>query len=166
MWHTYKLDEIAQALVLDALKRSSDSLNQSYKMRTTVAFGLERFWGEHVRLLSKKKADDKKSDDHQKGLYWHDTWKEFRKTMKEAHIYLPKPLKKVENPDELKAISQQFWGELPVKSDDPATRLTLEDRRVAQAVLTQLCDSLVWWTQRYKDLGKETASNQNSLENE
>lgn len=168
-WHTYKLDEIAQELVLDALKRSSDSLNQSYKMRTTVAFGLERFWGEHVRLLSKKK-----SDDYQKGLYWHDTWKAFRKTMKEAHIYLPKPMMKVKNADDLaddlKEISRQFWGEVPVKADDPATLLTLEDRRVAQAVLTQLCDSLVWWTQRYKDLGKKNsskaaASDQDSQEN-
>jgi hypothetical protein len=25
-----------------------------------------------------------------------------------------------------------------------------DDQRVALAVLTQLCDCLVWWTQRYK----------------
>jgi hypothetical protein len=28
--------------------------------------------------------------------------------------------------------------------------IPLEDQRVAVAVLTQLCDCLVWWTQRYK----------------
>ena len=159
-WHTYKLDEIAQELVLDALKRSPDSLNQSYKMRTTVAFGLERFWGEHIRLLAKgekskkqKKSEDyKESEDYKKGVYWFDTWKAFRKTMKKAHIHLPKQLKKVEDPDELKDLTKQFWGEEPVVSNDPTTKLTLEDRQVALAVLTQLCDSLVWWTQRYKNL--------------
>jgi hypothetical protein len=146
-WHTYKLDEIAQELVLDALRRdalgrSDDSLNQSYKMRTTVAFGLERFWGEHVRLLSK--------DEQNKGLYWHDTWKVFRKTMQEANIYLPKPMKKGSKPEELKQIAGQFWGAVPMKVGETDVILTLEDRRVAQAVLTQLCDCLVWWTQRYK----------------
>ncbi|NMF83546.1 hypothetical protein [Nodosilinea sp. P-1105] len=144
-WHTYKLDEIAQELVLDALARSQDSLNQSYKMRTTVAFGLERFWGEHVRLLSKNKKDER-----DKGLYWHDTWKVFRKTMGEAQIHLPKPLKKGGKPEELKQIAGQFWGSVPIKVGETEVILTLEDRRVAQAVLTQLCDCLVWWTQRYK----------------
>lgn len=150
-WHTYKLDEIAQELVLTALERSADSLNQSYKMRTTVAFGLERFWGEHIRLLSKNKS----SDDYKKGLYWHDTWKAFRKTMAEAHIYLPKQLKKVNDPQDLKAATKQFWGEEAIKAEEADVYLTLEDRRIAQAVLTQLCDSLVWWTQRYKDLGEK-----------
>ncbi|NJL48958.1 MAG: OCTOPUS family protein [Leptolyngbyaceae cyanobacterium SM2_5_2] len=144
-WHTYKLDEIAQELVLDALKRSKDSLNQSYKMRTTVAFGLERFWGEHVRLLSKDK-----NEEQQKGWYWHDTWKVFRKTMQDSHIYLPKPLKKGGKPEELKQIAGQFWGSAPIKVGETEVFLTLEDRRIAQAVLTQLCDCLVWWTQRYK----------------
>lgn len=158
-WHTYKLDEIAQELVLDALERSQDSpksqdsLNQSYKMRTTVAFGLERFWGEHVRLLAKGKSDkksDKESENYKKGLYWHDTWKVFRKTMGEAQIHLPKPLKKGGKPEELKQIAGQFWGSVPIKVGETEVILTLEDRRVAQAVLTQLCDCLVWWTQRYK----------------
>jgi hypothetical protein len=147
-WHTYKLDEIAQELVVDALTRSRDSLNQSYKMRTTVAFGLERFWGEHVRLLSKNKDEDYKSD----GLYWQDTWKIYRKTMKQAHIYLPKPLKNFDDPKVVKDVARRFWGEIPVEDNRPETILTLEDRRVAQAVLTQLCDCLVWWTQRYKNL--------------
>lgn len=148
-WHTYKLDETAQELVLEALERSSDSLNQSYKMRTTVAFGLERFWGEHIRLLAKNKS----SDDYQKGVYWYDTWKVFRKTMAKAHIYLPKAFKKVDDPDVLKTATKQFWGETAMKVDGADVYLTLEDRRIAQAVLTQLCDSLIWWTQRYKDLG-------------
>jgi hypothetical protein len=28
--------------------------------------------------------------------------------------------------------------------------IDIQDQRVAMAVLTQLCDCLVWWTQRYK----------------
>ena len=33
--------------------------------------------------------------------------------------------------------------------------MPLEDQRVALMVLTQLCDSLVWWTQRYKIKGEK-----------
>lgn len=156
-WHSYKLDEIAQDLVLKALTRSMDSLNQSYKMRTTVAFGLERFWGEHIRLIAKKPSEGQK-----KGLYWYDTWNAFRKTMKKAHIYLPKPLMKVDAPEKLTMAAKQFWGEAAIKVDKSDVYLTLEDRRIAQAVLIQLCDSLVWWTQRYKDLDIPQASKRDS----
>jgi len=49
-WTSYGLDQVAQRLVLDAKERNTDSLNQSYKMRMATAYGLERFWGEHLRL--------------------------------------------------------------------------------------------------------------------
>ncbi|MEB3212048.1 MAG: hypothetical protein VKL39_11865 [Leptolyngbyaceae bacterium] len=150
-WNTYKLDETAQDLVLTALERSAESLNQSYKMRTNVSFGLERFWGEHIRLLAKNRS----SDDYQKGLYWHDTWKAFRETMKEAYVFLPEPLMNVNDTEVIKTATKQFWGEAAIKVDSADVYLTLEDRRIAQAVLTQLCDCLVWWTQRYKDLGEK-----------
>jgi hypothetical protein len=39
---------------------------------------------------------------------------------------------------EIQAMSESLWA------------LSVEDQRVAIAVLTQLCDCLVWWTQRYK----------------
>ena len=44
-WETYELDRAAQRLVLQARGRDPKSLNQSYKMRMAVAYGLERFWG-------------------------------------------------------------------------------------------------------------------------
>ncbi len=33
---------------------------------------------------------------------------------------------------------------------DELWKMSLSDRRIVLMVLTQLCDSLVWWTQRYK----------------
>jgi hypothetical protein len=51
----HSLDQIAQKLVLDAKGRERKSLNQSFKMREAVAYGLERFWGEHLRLKGKSK---------------------------------------------------------------------------------------------------------------
>jgi hypothetical protein len=40
--------------------------------------------------------------------------------------------------DQIKAVAKELWD------------LPLSDRRIVLMVLTQLCDSLVWWTQRYK----------------
>ena len=128
-WNSYGLDREAQQLVLEAKKRSKDSLNQSYKMRMAIAYGLERFWGEHLRL--KKKEEDKSK-------YWKETWDTLVKVMKKAGVELPND--KV-SPDDIKAVqkmSEKLWG------------ISLEDQRIAMAVLTQLCDCLVWWTQRYK----------------
>ena len=82
--------------------------------------------------------------------------------MKKAHIYLPKPLMKVDAPEKLTMAAKQFWGEAAIKVDKSDVYLTLEDRRIAQAVLIQLCDSLVWWTQRYKDLDIPQASKRDS----
>lgn len=42
-WQAYSLDRIAQELVIRY--RHQDVLNESHKMRMTVAYGLERFWG-------------------------------------------------------------------------------------------------------------------------
>lgn len=47
-WNFYGLDQKAQNLVLDAKKIDPKSLNQAHKMRQAVAYGLERFWGEHL----------------------------------------------------------------------------------------------------------------------
>ncbi len=128
-WNSYGLDREAQKLVLNAKSRSKDSLNQSYKMRMAVAYGLERFWGEHLRL---KKKEEEKSK------YWKETWDTLVEVMKKAGVELPND--KV-SPDDIKAVqkmSEKLW------------KIPLEDQRVAMAVLTQLCDCIVWWTQRYK----------------
>ncbi len=131
-WKSYELDRIAQKLVLVARERDPKSLNQSHKMRMAVAYGLERFWGEHLRLQGKEEAKSK---------YWKATWDAFCEVMLKVDIQLPKDAVGAKETKKIQDISTRLWA-LPV-----------EDQRVAIAVLTQLCDCIVWWTQRYK-IGK------------
>ncbi|GAP99061.1 hypothetical protein [Leptolyngbya sp. NIES-2104] len=128
-WKSYDLDRIAQKLVLNARARDSQSLNQSHKMRMAVAYGLERFWGEHLRLSGKEQ---------QKSDYWKETWDELVAIMKRAGVTIPNDPVNVNDVKQVQAMSEKLWA------------LRLEDQRIAIAVLTQLCDCVVWWTQRYK----------------
>lgn len=128
-WKEYNLDRIAQKLVLAAKLRDRDSLNQSFKMRESVSYGLERFWGEHLRLQSKERN---------KAQYWKETWDKLVETMAEAGIPIPNDTVQVNNTESVQAMAEKLW------------ELKLEDQRITLAVLTQLCDCLVWWTQRYK----------------
>lgn len=132
-WQSYGLDQIAQQLVLNALDVDSDSLNQSHKMRMSVAYGLERFWGEHLRLRNSKKAADKVKSD-----YWKATWDELVAVMKKAGVTIPNHSVAAGDVKEIQAMSEELWAL------DPSVQ------RVSLAVLTQLCDCIVWWTQRYK----------------
>jgi len=125
----YSLDQIAQNLVLDAKSRDSKSLNQSFKMRESVAYGLERFWGEHLRLQRGEMA---------KSQYWKDTWDALVRVMANTGIIIPNDPVRVDNTAGIKTMAKKLWD------------LSLEDQRITLAVLTQLCDCLVWWTQRYK----------------
>jgi hypothetical protein len=118
-WEPYKLDKVAHDLVFAARKEQRDVLSQVYKMRTTVAYGLERFWGEQLRLEGEEAA------------YWKATWDKLVEIMALADIEIPN----LENQSD--QISQ-LW------------QFPKDDRKVALAVLTQLCDCMVWWTQRYK----------------
>lgn len=138
-WQSYSLDQVAQKLVLDARERDRSSLNQSFKMREAVAYGLERFWGEHLRLQAR---------DANKSQYWKETWDALVNAMNRAGITIPNDSVHVDNTTAIKTMAKKLWGELPVGNS--GTKLTLEDRRLALAVLTQLCDCIVWWTQRYK----------------
>ena len=79
-WKSYNLDREAQKLVL-IYRDKPGVIGQSHKMRSTVAYGLERFWGEQLRLLGK--------NDDEKGKYWQATWKAFVRVMKTAGIQLP-----------------------------------------------------------------------------
>ncbi len=133
-WHSYELDRVAQRLVLDY--RDKEVLNESHKMRVTVASGLERFWGEHLRLIGKAKT-------RVAGEYWRDTWKAFVKIMKQAGIEVP-------NEDVSSDKIKTEAIEKMVKKLWDKEQFPLEDQRISLTVLTQLCDSLVWWTQRYK----------------
>lgn len=128
-WEFYSLDQKAQKLVLDAKQRNRDSLNQAFKMREAVAYGLERFWGEHLRLQQKEAAKSK---------YWKETWDVLVDLMEQAGINLPNDKVDANQDDAVKKMAEKLW------------QVKMEDQRVALAVLTQLCDSLVWWTQRYK----------------
>jgi hypothetical protein len=156
-WQSYELDRIAQKLVLAARERDPKSLNQSHKMRMAVPYGLERFWGEHLRLKPKEKNEnnytEKDKENSNKSKYWKQTWNEFSKVMEKAGVTIPNdpvlPDSKGQIPTgEIQAMSKRLWS------------LTIEEQRVAIAVLTQLCDCIVWWTQRYKTgrLNDETDS--------
>ena len=128
-WLSYGLDQVAQGLVLDAVQRDPQSLNQAYKMRMATAYGLERFWGETLRL---QRRDQSAAD------FWQSTWNALVNFMGQAGVTIPNDTVEASNVQSIRAMSEQLW------------QLPLDDQRVTLAVLTQLCDCLVWWTQRYK----------------
>lgn len=141
-WKPYDLDYYAQELILE-FRNTKDVLNESHKMRMTVAYGLERFWGEHLRLEREKS---------EKAKYWKAVWKKLADILRDAGMTnFPDDDVKSNNPDKkkkqeeekenIKTMAKKIWS------------MPLEDQRVALMVLTQFCDSLVWWTQRYKTKG-------------
>jgi hypothetical protein len=128
-WKSYALDEEARKLVKDALKHdkgiteaSKQAFKESYKMREIVVYGLERFWGEGKRHEESSVISK----------YWKATWNKLAEILAKANIILPKH----ENVD---AMAEELWN------------LSRKDQQIALAVLTQLCDCMVWWTQRYKN---------------
>lgn len=126
-WKMYEIDRAAHDLVLKF--RDQDVLGESHKMRMTTAYGLERFWGEHLRLQreSQDKAD-----------FWKATWDELCKIMKQAGIQIPNDRVTGNNTNAIKTMTDKLWD------------FDQEQRKIALAVLIEFCDSLVWWTQRYK----------------
>ncbi|KAF3887638.1 MULTISPECIES: hypothetical protein [Nostocales] len=144
-WNSYQLDEKAQNIVLKY--RDKEVLNESHKMRVTAAYGLERFWGEHLRLMSK----DKNTEDYIKGEFWLETWKELVEIMKKAGIEVPN--EKIDRDgknfktEDIKKMTAKFWDR---------EKFPIEHQRITLAVLTQFCDSLVWWTQRYKKVQEKS----------
>jgi hypothetical protein len=132
-WQPYGLDRAAQKLVLQY--RDRGVLNESHKMRLAVAYGLERFWGEHLRFKGKTSP---KQEDINKSDYWKATWDALVEILKEANFTIPNDSVSVKDTKQIQAMSEKLWT------------LSIEEQRIAIAVLTQLCDSLVWWTQRYK----------------
>ncbi|MEQ8958330.1 MAG: hypothetical protein RLP02_10460 [Coleofasciculus sp. C2-GNP5-27] len=143
----HSLDQIAQTLVLDARQRDRQSLNQSFKMREAVAYGLERFWGEHLRLKGKSKKNGDEFDC--KGDYWKATWDALVSIMQPAGVEIPNDPVNVRNPNTVQAMAEKLWS------------ITVEDQRIILAVLTQLCDAIVWWTQRYKGPGNLSSDEEN-----
>ena len=143
----HSLDQIAQKLVLAAKQRDRKSLNQSFKMREAVAYGLERFWGEHLRLKGKSKRDNDEFDN--KSRYWKDTWDALVSIMQETGVIIPNDVVDFNRPNTVKEMAQKLWV------------LDIKDQRIILAVLTQLCDCIVWWTQRYKGPGDLTIDEDN-----
>jgi hypothetical protein len=129
-WQPYQLDHLAQEIVLKARHKDPASLNQAHKMRATCAYGLERFWGEHLRLAKESST---------KAEFVADVWKALVGVLKPAGLNLPATV--LAGGDEEAAIqnvSAQIWS------------LSTHDQQTALAVLTALCDAVVWWTQRLK----------------
>jgi len=120
-WESYNLDKTAHDLV-SARKGNRDLFGQVYKMRTTVPYGLERFWGEKLGLSGEE------------AQYWGATWDKLVEIMGKAGIEIPNHTDRDQQITEL-------WLDSKEKRDD---------RKVALAVLAQLCDCMIWWTQRYK----------------
>jgi hypothetical protein len=127
-WKLYEIDRVAQELTLKF--RDKDVLGESHKMRATTAYGLERFWGEHLRLAQKQQDKDKAD-------FWKAAWDELCKIMKQAGITIPND-KVTSDTKSIQAMSEKLWA------------FDIEQRKIALAILIELCDSLVWWTQRYK----------------
>lgn len=169
-WNSYGLDREAQRLVLNARKRdeetrakypkASRSLNEGYKMRTTAAYGLERFWGEHIRYANKAQQTSKEESQEENAnnsAYWKATWDTLVDVMAKASVIIPNdPIVKIlgksiqiKDTDAIKNMSAKLWGEVSLINKEEA-KLTLADQQVALAVLIQLCDCIIWWTQRYK----------------
>jgi hypothetical protein len=73
-----------------------------------------------------------------KAKYWNETWNQLVAVMVKAGVKIPNDPVKAEDAKAVRAMAEKLW------------EIDIQDQRVAMAVLTQLCDCLVWWTQRYK----------------
>ena len=143
----YKLDKYAHDLVLKY--RDKNVLNETHKMRMTVAYGLERFWAEQFRLEKDKNQD--------KAKYWRETWKTLATIMKQAKVIVPNDDIDSKNTNEIQEMAKKLWVQSDKDLDpnekqksDKKHEFNEDQRKVTLAVLTQLCDYMVWWVQRYK----------------
>jgi hypothetical protein len=94
----------------------------NYRMRQTITYGLERFWGEQYRL---------EGEDQVRADYWSSVWNKLVNILAEGGVILPQH-------QDVDMMANELW------------KLDMTDQQIALAVLTQFCDCLIWWTQRYK----------------
>lgn len=130
----FEIDRRAHDIVLAFRDRKdqkgNDVLGESHTMRMTTAYGLERFWGEQLRL---RRENPDKAD------FWKETWKTLYDIMKEdAGIEIPNDAVNSSETEAIKVMANKLWN------------FDQEQRKVTLSILIELCDSLVWWTQRYK----------------
>lgn len=138
-WQPYQIDNCARQVVLKALERdpTGESLNQVFKMRVTCAYGLERFWGEYLRL-KQRPADQNKA--------WiiRDTWEFMSKDiLANTGIHLPyNPSLNTMDTKDTKAVraSLEELGKLQTNPPYQA--------QVVLSVLTTFCEAIIWWKNR------------------
>jgi len=104
----YKLDQEAHDLV-SKYSQYREAIGQAYKMRVTVVYGLERFWGEHLRLEGVK------------ARYWKETWNKLAEIVSLAGIEIP-----TDSNRNIREIADELWS------------LPIDQRKITLAVLTQL----------------------------
>lgn len=132
----YSLDQKAHDLVLEF--RDTGTLKQVFKMRSTAVYGLERFWGEPLRL----EGDE--------AHYWRRTWDVLREIVNLAGVVLPNSSTDTITTAQIRTITEELWNAEKI-----------EQRQVSLAVLVQLCDAMVWWTQRYKTANDDLNTDDN-----
>ena len=137
-WKPYALDECAQKIVSDAISRDPGrkSLNQIFKMRTTCAYGLERFWGEYLRLAGGNDLDRNKSK------IILDTWKSFNQVvLSEIGIILSSDLENFNcsDPESVESSLRELWQ---IRTGNP------KEAQLLLAVLASFCDAIIWWKNR------------------
>ncbi len=145
-WTPYLLDNIAQKIVLDAIEHDlangTKSLVQAHRLRSACAYGLERFWGEQIRLLNEKNLNDKA-----KGKFTKDVWKALALIMKSAGVDLPaddiSPPPKKSDLNDTTPYTEQVRA-----ACNKIRRLEKRDAQASLAVLSSLCEAIVWWKQR------------------
>lgn len=138
-WQPYRIDDCARQVVLKALQRDpqGESLSQVFKMRVTCAYGLERFWGEYLRL-KQKPAEQLKAE------IILDTWKFMKDDiLAGTGIVLPfdpglDPRDR-RNQEAVRRSLEQFWN---LRTTQPY------QAQVALSVLTTFCEAIIWWKNR------------------
>lgn len=151
-WTPYLLDNIAQQIVLKAIDQdfanNTKCLGQAHRLRGACAYGLERFWGEQIRLLNETNLNDKA-----KGQFTREVWNALALIMKGAGVELPsgdisQPPKRLTSQD------RSLYTDQVREACSKIRSLDKNDAQASLAVLTSLCDAIVWWKQRLAKEGK------------
>ena len=152
-WTPYLIDNIAQQIVLDAIERdrarNTKSLAQAHRLRSTCAYGLERFWGEQIRLLNENNPSDKA-----KGDFTSDVWQALTAIMNSAGVDLPSA-RIAPPPNRIARNERSPYHEQVRSACSQIRNLDKNESQASLSVLSTLCDAIVWWKQRLSKEGEE-----------